>query len=123
MREGNLARNYEVSKDVNPSTVNNEASLVSQYRKAEENNDILSLIKRVEGGNFKPNEKVELGIVSNDLAEQIMTLTGINVTGFKIAIEARQIEHIIKDHGKQGKTDTSMANPSDIAKMGYTILN
>ena len=53
MREGNLARNYEVSKDVKSPSVNNEASLVSQYRKAEENNDILSLIKRVEGGNFK----------------------------------------------------------------------
>ena len=95
----------------------------SRYIAAEENPDILLMVSKVESGNFKPNEKVYLGNVSKILAKRIQSLTGINVDGFKVAIEARQLAHIIKDHGKNGITDRSMADPSDIAKMEYTLNN
>lgn len=94
-----------------------------RYQSAEENPDILSLAKKVESGNFKANDKVYLGVVSEKLAKKIESLTGINVAGFKVAIEARQMAHILKDHGKNGKADRSMADLSDIAKMEYTLNN
>ncbi len=121
MREGNHARNYEIENKRGSDS--NKSALVNQYRRAKENTDILALIKNVESGNFKVNEKVILGAVSTKLAEEIKKLTGINVNNFKIAIEARQIDHILKDHGEKGKTDKSMSNPSDIAKMEYAIHN
>ncbi len=94
-----------------------------RYLSAEENIDILSMIKQVENKNFKANDKVYLGKVSDKIANQLLNLTGIDVKGFKMAVEARQIEHILKDHGKKGLSDQSMANDSDVAKMGYVLKN
>jgi hypothetical protein len=101
-----------------------KAQYSERYQAAEENSDILALAEKVESGNFKANERVYLGDVSESLAKRrIESLTGINVDGFKVAIEARQIAHILKGHGKEGITDRSMADSSDIAKMEYTLNN
>ncbi len=105
------------------NTDNNDIRYSDRYQSAEENPDILSMTAKVESGNFKANEKVFFGIVPDAIAQQIQQLTGIKVNGFKVAIEARQIEHILKDHGKQGLADKSMANPSHIAKMEYALNN
>ena len=92
-----------------------------RYQSADTNSDILSMVEKVEIGDFRANEKVDLGTVSDAAAAEIYNITGINVTGFKVAVEARQIHHIIKDHGKNGLTDKSMANPSDIAKIEFAL--
>lgn len=92
-----------------------------RYISADVNDNLLSLIDRVTSGNFKANERVYFGIVSDTMAEQIRAVTGINVDGFRMAIEARQIEHIIKDHGVDGKTDHSMRDRADIARMEYVL--
>lgn len=109
--------------DKNTSTDDSDARRSKHYQFADENSDILSMIDKVGNGNFKANEKVYLGVVADSTATEIGRLTGVNVNGFKVAIEARQIEHILKDHGKNGKTDRSMANPSDIAKIEYALEN
>lgn len=98
-----------------------KAKYSERYNSAEENHDILTMASKVESGKFEANERVVLGTVSPTISKQIHNLTGINVNGYKVAIEARQINHILKDHGKQGLTDRSMANPSDIAKMEYAL--
>ena len=83
--------------------------------------DVLDLVQKVKDGNFKANEKIYFDDVSDGLASKIESLTGINVKGFKVAIEARQIEHILKDHGENGKSDHSMSSDEDIAKMEYVL--
>ncbi len=92
-----------------------------KYQSAEKNGEILSLIEKINDGAFKDNDKVLLGSVSPLIASKIQGLTGVDVRDFKIAIEARQLKHILKDHGKNGLTDRSMADPSDIAKMQYVL--
>ena len=92
-----------------------------RYAKTKTNIKILSLIEKIEEGNFKANDKVYFGNVSDSLAKKIYDLTNINVYGFKVAIEARQLEHILKDHGKQGLTDRSMSDYSNIAKIEYVL--
>jgi len=82
---------------------------------------MLRLIERIERGDFLPNEKVSFGTVATDIADRIKSITGIDVTGYSVEIEARQIEHILKDHGENGITDRTMANPKDIAKMEYVL--
>ncbi len=93
------------------------------YINANENTDILTLVERVKNGNYKGNEKLFLGKVTDKVAKKIFTQTEIDVKGFKVAIETRQISHILKDHGENGISDHSMANPSDIAKLEYIIDN
>lgn len=94
-----------------------------EYENAETNSDIIAMVDKVKSGNFKDNEKVPLGTVPNEIANVLYELTGVQVAGFKVAMEARQVEHILKDHGENGSTDRSMADPRDIAKMEYALKN
>lgn len=104
----------------------NEDGSVSEgfkYFSAKGNTEIISLINKIAKGEFKDNDKVYLNNVSDDIAERIKELTGVDVHGFKVAIEARQLQHIIKDHGENGKTDRSMRNSEDVAKIEYVLDN
>lgn len=93
----------------------------ARYAAAEENPEIANLVQRVLSGDFKANDKVYLGTVSSQNAARIQEITGINVDGFRVAIEARQIEHILNRHGIEGSADHSMAQVSDISKIGYIL--
>lgn len=101
--------------------VDSDVQLQARYAKADQNLEILNLIHEVENNRAKSNKKVYLGTISESNAKKINDLTGIDVSGFQIAIEARQIEHILKDHGKNGKSDRSLSDPADIAKMQYVL--
>lgn len=95
----------------------------ARYAAAEENPEIADLVQRVLSGDFKANDKVYLGTVSSQNAARIQEITGIDVDGFRVAIEARQIEHILNRHGIEGSADHSMAQVSDISKIQYTLDN
>ena len=95
----------------------------ARYTAAEENPEIADLVQRVLSGDFKANDKVYLGTVSSQNAARIQEITGINVDGFRVAIEARQIEHILNRHGIEGSADHSMAQVSNISKIQYTLDN
>lgn len=99
------------------------AEKANKYKAAPVNHNIIELIDKVEEGNYKANEKVYFSNVSDDIAKVIFDLTGIDVTGFKVAIEARQIDHILLDHGQYGRSDHSLGNSTDIAKMEYVLSN
>ena len=87
------------------------------------NDELLVQIEKVKSGNYKDNDTVYFSGVSNQAANKIKTILGIDVSGFKSAIEARQLRHILKRHGKGGKADSSMRNDSDIARIGYVLDN
>lgn len=99
------------------------AGRAAEYKAAKVNTSILSMIERVKNRVFKANEKVQLGKVSDANAAQIQRETGIDVRGYEVAIEARQIDHILKDHGESGAANRSMADPTDIARMEYALNN
>ena len=94
-----------------------------EYIDAKINSDVLSLVERVEKNQHDKNDKVEMGIVTGKVASDIYNLTGINVDGFKIVIEARLVEHILNDHGKNGKSDRTMSDNANIARLEYTLNN
>lgn len=116
--------NVEYTQDnKNDTNDSQDVRFSKEYQQAKVNENIVDLIAKVRSGNFKANEKVDLGIVPSKIAEKLYELTGVNVKGFKVSIEARQLDHIIKDHGPQGRSDHSMANTMDIAKMEYALSN
>lgn len=94
-----------------------------RYLGAAENQEIIDFVNHVASGNFKANEKVYLGNITSENAAKIREMTGINVDGFRVAIEARQIEHILKRHGPDGSADHSMADFSDISKIEFVMNN
>ena len=122
----NREQNYDASsnyqeEEKNTTKDGGEMKYSQRYLSADTNSEILSMVDKVSNGDFKANEKVYLGVVSDTIADQINKLTGLRVNGFKVAIEARQIDHILKEHGINGGTDHSMADPDDIAKMEYVL--
>lgn len=101
--------------------VTKEQTAREAYENAEVNSDVMHLIARVKKGEHKDGDGVDLGTVTEDVAKKIKKVTGQDFTGYKIAIEARQVEHILKRHGENGSADHSMARDEDIAKMLFAI--
>lgn len=91
------------------------------YENAEANNDIIALINKIKSGEFKDNDRANLGIVTDELAARIAAITHIDVAGYKVVIEARMLKHILKDHGAEGYANRSMQKDADIAKMQYAL--
>lgn len=91
------------------------------YENAEANNDILALVNKIKSGEFKDNDRANLGIVTDELAARIAAITHIDVAGYKVVIEARMLKHILKDHGAEGYANRSMQKDADIAKMQYAL--
>ncbi len=114
---------YKESVDVKNTADEGGARYSIQYEKATVNNDIVSLVEKVKNKDYKDNDFVDLGIVSDKAVGKIKEILGVDVSGYKVVIEARQIKHILKGHGEQGRTDHSMANDVDIGKMEYVFKN
>lgn len=92
-----------------------------EWENANADNRVLDLLRKVENGEAKDDDSVDFGVVDGKTAKLIEGLTGINVKGFRVMLEARQLRHTMKDHGKNGKTDHSMADPNDVAKLYYAM--
>lgn len=61
--------------------------------------------------------------ISDRLANDIEKIVGFSVDGFGNEISRGNIEHINKDHGVNGKSDQSMSDLHDLAKINYVIEN
>lgn len=99
------------------------ALAAKNYESFPVNRELLDIVERVKSGEFIPNKKVYFGTVSQDNAKKIYDETGIKVDGFRVAIEARQIEHILKQHGEHGLANQSMADVNDVAKMEFAFTS
>ena len=84
--------------------------------------DLLNWVNDVEKGNhtFKREKIADTGEREID---DIMSILGIDVTGFTHTLTTTGIEHIIDRHGKNGKKDFSMKDNHDIARIKYVIEN
>lgn len=80
-----------------------------------------ALVEKVKTGVYKANEHIDFGFVDQKTIDAIRRIYDFDVTGFKVRLEARQIAHILKDHGENGKTDHSMSDSSNIARMRWAM--
>ena len=85
--------------------------------------ELLKEVENVERGEFEPKKKTPVGNINQSQATLIKKITGIDVTGYRVFIENRQIAHIIKEHGKNGRSDHSLADNNDISKIPFIIEN
>lgn len=108
--------------ETNKNTAENGGEKYSvEFQSAIVNTNIKNMIDKIKSGEFKANEKIYFDDIDEEIAQQIEILTGIDVSGFKMAIEARQLEHILKDHGENGKADSSLSDVDNVAKMEYAL--
>lgn len=64
-----------------------------------------------------------MGFVNEKKSNKILELTGLYVLGNRIILGADDVRHILKRHGKDGKSDHSMAATEDIAHLSYVLSN
>lgn len=53
----------------------------------------------------------------------IKRLIGVDVSDFEIVLDGNQLNHIVRRHGQNGNADHTMADPKDIARVGYVLDN
>ena len=99
-----------------------EQRIINEYQDAVDN-DLVDYVQLVKDNPGKKLPRYPLNPVSDQAAADIQRLTGIDVHGNKTEIEARMIEHILKDHGENGGTDRSMRDANDIGRIQYVIDN
>ncbi len=94
-----------------------------EFSETSANEKILELLEKIQSDPVGYNQKdyVSLGVVDNSISEKIKQTVGIDTEGYEVVIESRQIKHILNDHGPEGNTDQSMADPKSIAKIEYTL--
>lgn len=61
--------------------------------------------------------------ISEKLAKDIENIVGFSVEGYENKISPGNIEHIRKEHGVDGRSDKSMSDLHDLAKINYVIEN
>lgn len=99
----------------------NENNVSDEYLKSVDDK-ILKFVNEVEQGTSN-KKSIELNAPTKRAITDIKEILGRDVSGYKTQIEARQVQHILKDHGKNGRADHSMANNNDIARIQYVLDN
>ena len=92
-----------------------------EYENANVNLDIITLANAVKSGEYDSNSFIELGTITKPIAQKITKVIGIDFTGYKLKLEARQVRHIFAGHGENGTADHSMSNVRNLAKMQFAI--
>lgn len=94
-----------------------------EYIEAEDKNLIKFIISVLEGReNYKKFETISVHI-SERLAKAIENIVGFSVFDYGNEIDSGQIQHIWKEHGRNGKTDKSMADVRNLARIAYVVDN
>lgn len=113
---------HTTSIDTNPATHTPEQMVQIREYVNSVDEGLLSYVEHVQN-NPQSAERYMLDDMSERAANDIREKVGIDVRGFKITIEPRIVEHIIRDHGENGLADHSMADTNDIARIQYVLNN
>ncbi|MBQ6582418.1 MAG: hypothetical protein IJH77_01175 [Mogibacterium sp.] len=97
------------------------AGIVEAYRRAADP-DVLRFIRHV-GTGKTDIRSITVGFYSRETAETIEHLTGRPVQGNRVLLDVKGVRHIANRHGRNGAQDESMANPRDLARIGYVLMN
>ena len=117
---------YTTSIDTDPSTHTPEENARIQEYTRSTDSKIVSFINRVLGlknRNFRNKVNLEFAPVSDRAAADILSMTGVDASGFTHELTGRAVDHIIERHGSEGEADSSMRDVNDIARIGYVLEN
>lgn len=85
--------------------------------------DTKTFVEKAKNGNINKKATKKLGEVSQEEADRIKELTGIDTTGYQRTLPANSVEHIEKRHGASGAADKSMSDVNDVARINYVLDN
>ena len=84
-----------------------------------------SILELIDNAVTNPNNNwskvVLMETIPDRLANDIKTILGIDASNYHNSISAGDIRHILAEHGPNGRSDHSMANREDIARIKYIL--
>lgn len=111
--------------DANPATHTPEQMAVIKEYQGAVDKDILNFIERWQGlkdQNYRKKVRVDIAPVDSRTVQDVKAVIGVDVSDFTgHSLSGNALEHIESRHGESGKADHSMADPSDIARIGYVL--
>ena len=102
-----------------------EQAVIEEYQNAVDER-IVSFVEKwnlLTNADYKKKTKLPIAEVSERAINDIHSLLGTDISGYKHVLNGGALAHIIKRHGKTGKADKTMADINDIARMGYVLNN
>ena len=85
--------------------------------------EILDYVEFAKENPEKRWAKIDIGEVSDRAVNDIKRETGVDITGYSHYMDIDFITHVEKRHGENGKSNQSMRNDEDIARIGYVLEN
>ena len=111
----------ETAIDTNPETHTPEQMAQIQEYVNSADDGLLDFAKTYEENPNAKFGRYTISPVSQRQAEDISKILGIDVSGYRNAINKSGVNHILKRHGANGEADHSMAELGDLSRMGYVI--
>lgn len=109
------------SKYVNTDKL--EDILIDHNYIAAVDDELLDFANDIEAGTNTKKELVVNKTVSDRLANDIEAIVGFNVKDFSEVLGKNAVSHIFAKHGKNGKSDHSMSDNADLARIKYILEN
>ncbi len=124
----NTAPNGTESTSINtdPATHTPEQQRVINEYVSSADKGIVAFIERVrqlKNPKYRNSVRYSISEVSPKAAQEVTSLTGVDVSGFENIITGSAVDHIEARHGKAGRADHSMSNINDLARVQYVLDN
>ena len=111
-------------------TVNTEYTHMYDVDKVEQgfvdsvNSEIEQAIENIRSGNVeKVPDNIEVTKLTDKTKSDLGGIAGFDISDYSCKIEKDTLFHIEDRHGMNGKHDSSLSDPQDVARMGYIINN
>lgn len=99
-----------------------EQKIIDEYKNSTDNN-LLDAFNTYYENRQAPFSRHKISNVSQRQAADASRILGGDYSGFTNNINKNGINHIIDEHGPQGRVDHSMADLNDAARIGYVLDN
>lgn len=97
-----------------------ELEIMENYKNAIDE-EVVDFVNHINSGTG--NVSVTVGILTEKAAKEIQRVTGKMVYGNRIVLDENGLNHIKNRHGEKGKSDESMKDVNDIARIPYVLAN
>ncbi len=111
--------------DTDPATHTPEQMATIRAYQAAADKNILAFIERwhkLKDPNYRRKVRISIASVNQRTVMDVKAVTGVDTSDFTgHSLSGNALEHTALRHGVNGKADHSMADPNDIARMGYVL--
>ena len=114
------------SINTDPATHTPEQQRVINEYVSSADKGIVAFIERVrqlKNPKYRNSVRYSISEVSPKAAQEVTSLTGVDVSGFENIITGSAVDHIEARHGSAGRADHSMSDINDLARVQYVLDN